>query len=177
VQSVTAEAEFSAVYADTYWAVQRYFVRRLGGDAEHARDLTAEVFAVAWRRRSALPPEPLPWLYEVARRVLSNERRSERRRARLTEAVRRHEVVRQDDPVHAPSAPDRVHRALEHLSDSDQEVLRLAAWEELTTDQLAVALHCSRSAAAMRLHRARERFRARLELEDDLQQQARRRST
>lgn len=171
----SADAEFSAVYTDTYWPVLRYFVRRLAGDAEHARDLTAEVFAVAWRRRSALPAEPLPWLYEVARRVLSNERRSERRRARLTEAVRQQHLVQVPDPVHAPEGTDWVHRALEHLSESDQEVLRLAAWEELSTDQLAVALRCSRSAAAMRLHRARERFRAVLDRDHELQQ-ARRRS-
>ena len=158
----STDAEFSAVYTDTYWPVMRYFVRRLAGDAEHARDLTAEVFAVAWRRRSALPAEPLPWLYEVARRVLSNERRSERRRARLTEAVRQQELVQQPDPVHAPQGTDWVHHALEHLSESDQEVLRLAAWEGLAPAEIAAVLGCSANAAALRLSRARRRLRGEL---------------
>ena len=50
--------------------------------------------------------------------------------------------------------------ALHRLSDADQEVLRLSAWEDLSGADIAAVLNCSNSAAAVRLHRARQRLRA-----------------
>jgi len=174
------EQSFEQLYEQTYWSVLRYFARRLPGDDDHVRDLTAEVYLVAWRRRHALPPEPLPWLYGTARHVLGNDRRSTTRRRRLAERLGQdptgpaHEG--QTLAVDHADEHDRawVHAALDQLSESDQEVLRLAAWEELTTDQLALALRCSRSAAAMRLHRARERLRTVLDRDPRLTETLRR---
>lgn len=170
---------FEQLYEQTYWPVLRYFARRLPGDDDHVRDLTAEVFLVAWRRRHALPPEPLPWLYGTARHVLGNDRRSAQRRRRLAERLGQDPTGPVDLRTHEhhhTGDHDRawVHVALEQLSESDQEVLRLAAWEELSTDQLALALRCSRSAAAMRLHRARERLRAVLDRDPRLTETLRR---
>ncbi len=154
------EEPFEQVYAQTYWAVLRYFMRRLPGQDDRSRDLAAEVFTIAWRRRRSLPIEPLPWLYGTARRVLGNDLRGSRRRDRLAERLMRERTTRSETPAAEPlSEADWVLGALALLSDSDQEVLRLVAWEDLTTDQLAAVLGCSRSAAAMRLHRARERLR------------------
>lgn len=176
------EQSFEQLYEQTYWSVLRYFARRVPGDDDHVRDLTAEVYLVAWRRRHALPPEPLPWLYGTARHVLGNDRRSTQRRRRLAERLGQDptgpdlDVAPHDHSNGLPGDHDnaRVHVALDHLSESDQEVLRLAAWEELSPDQLALALRCSRSAAAMRLHRARERLRAVLERDPRLTETLRR---
>ena len=52
----------------------------------------------------------------------------------------------------------RVKAALDLLSDSDRDVLLLAAWEGLTTVELASALQVTPAAARVRLHRARTRF-------------------
>ena len=46
---------------------------------------------------------------------------------------------------------------LGQLSGADREVLTLSAWYELTGDEAAQALGCSRSAYGVRLHRARRR--------------------
>ena len=54
-------------------------------------------------------------------------------------------------------------QALERLSDADREVLLLAAWDGLSTAEVATALRCSRTAAKVRLHRARRRLRVELE--------------
>ena len=64
-----------------------YLMRRT--DREGAFDAAEEVFLVAWRRLSEVPPgdRALPWLYGVARRVLANHRRSKSRFARLTRRV------------------------------------------------------------------------------------------
>jgi RNA polymerase sigma-70 factor (ECF subfamily) len=70
---------------------------------------------------------------------------------------------------HVVDSPDAetpgawVHEALDRLSPADQEVLRLAAWEELDAGQIAVVLGCGRRAATMRLHRARRRLRAEID--------------
>ncbi|RBY86823.1 RNA polymerase sigma factor [Blastococcus sp. TF02A-26] len=155
---MTPEHEVEGWYRAHYWAVTRYVARRLTDQPEDVRDVVAEVFATAWRRRSAVPPEVLPWLYGVAANVLANERRRRARSTRLAERLAREPA----GPEQPPELPDAVDRAMAQLSDADREVLRLAAWEQLTTDELALALRCSRSAAAMRLSRARTRLRERL---------------
>lgn len=62
--------------------------------------------------------------------------------------------------------------ALASLSECDQEVLRLVAWDGLTSAELAAALGCTPVAARTRLHRARGRLAARLGLELSVQRPA-----
>ncbi len=73
--------KFELLYGEHAPAVKAYVLRR--AQASVADDLVAEVFVVCWRRLDELPAEPLPWLLGVARRVLSTQRRSERRRVAL----------------------------------------------------------------------------------------------
>jgi RNA polymerase sigma-70 factor (ECF subfamily) len=51
-----------------------------------------------------------------------------------------------------------IRAALATLSDLDQEILRLVGWEELTVTEAAQVLGCTRTTAAVRLHRARKRL-------------------
>ena len=50
-----------------------YAARR--SSPQDADDVVGETFLVAWRRLDAVPPDALPWLLGVARKVLSNRRR------------------------------------------------------------------------------------------------------
>lgn len=130
-------------------------------DRATADDVVAETFLVAWRRLDDLPAErALPWLYGVARRILANQRRARDRRARL--AVRLWSLDRRtggdDDAAHHSLLV-----ALASLSPGDQEVLRLAAWEQLTATEIATVLDCSANAAALRLSRAKRRLRSALD--------------
>jgi len=149
------EARFHALFARHYPAVFGYALRRVGRD--EAGDATAEVFTVAWRRIERVPAEPetLPWLYGVARRVLANQERAARRRLRL-------EARAAVSPGAADEAPGTagvdIEAALLRLRSADREVLRLAAWEELQPAEIAAVLGCSANAAAVRLHRARQRL-------------------
>jgi RNA polymerase sigma-70 factor (ECF subfamily) len=94
-------------------------------------------------------------LYGVARRLLANHWR-----ARQATPVRvDHERVSIAADEH--SATDRltdIRRALATLSEADQELLRLIGWEELSLAEAAAVLDCSRTTAAVRLHRARGRL-------------------
>ncbi|MGA2013433.1 MAG: sigma-70 region 4 domain-containing protein [Solirubrobacteraceae bacterium] len=57
-------------------------------------------------------------------------------------------------------------RALARLPERDREVLLLVAWEGLSTQQAATVLDCSPRTFSMRLHRARRRLSAALEVID-----------
>lgn len=147
---------FEQVYASHYNAVLRYCARR--SNREDALDAAADTFAVAWRRHADIPTShELPWLYGVARRVLANQRRSA---SRQQAAVLRLRVV-DDDPTDEPdrqvvrSQESReVIAALARLNPADQEVIRLAGWEELGRREIAVVLDCSPNAVTKRLNRA-----------------------
>ncbi|MBP1633080.1 MAG: polymerase, sigma-24 subunit, subfamily [Acidobacteria bacterium] len=149
------EARFSTLFARHYPAVFGYAARRVGRD--EAGDAAAEVFTVAWRRLSRVPAEPetLPWLYGVAHKVVANQERAARRRLRLEARA----AVSPGAAVEAPGAAALdVEAALLRLGSADREVLRLAAWEELQPAEIAAVLGCSANAAAVRLHRARQRL-------------------
>jgi RNA polymerase sigma-70 factor, ECF subfamily len=80
------EDRFESLFRANYDDLLRFAVRRVGSDA--AADVVAEVFAVAWRRRDAVPDgaERL-WLFGVAANVVANERRSRQPRNRLARRV------------------------------------------------------------------------------------------
>jgi RNA polymerase sigma-70 factor (ECF subfamily) len=160
---VDDEQRFRALFAETYPALRRYAHHR-GLSPADADDLVSAVLTVAWRRLSVVPADdPLPWLFATARNVWRNEQRGERRRALLRARVAA--TAPASTPPHEPAAKDieGIHRVLASLSDDDQEILRLVAWDGLTAMQLSVALGCTDTAARVRLHRARTRFAAALE--------------
>ena len=68
------EARFTHIYDAHYSAVRAYAWRRRPDAAD---DVVAETFTVAWRRLDDVPPEALPWLIGVARKVLHNLRRAD----------------------------------------------------------------------------------------------------
>lgn len=153
-------ARFTELYREHYWLVLRYLRRR--ADESVADDLAGDVFLVAWRRLDDVPAiTPLPWLYKTAGMLLSNERRAGDRKARLLHRVgtQTSDVSVDEDVLESLW----VREALDQLSESDQEILRLSAWEDLSGADIAAVLNCSNNAAAVRLHRARARLRQVLE--------------
>jgi RNA polymerase sigma-70 factor, ECF subfamily len=149
-------ARFEAIFEEGYEAVLAYARRRAGTEAD---DIVAETFTVVWRRLDDVPTDSLPWLYGVARKVLSEERRAARRRNALIERIG--EDVSRVNETDADTSPVLV--ALARLADRDREAVLLVAWEGLTAEQAAKAMGCSTIAFRVRLHRARKRLRARLE--------------
>ena len=143
-------------------AVLAYARRRLDS-AEDAEDVVVEVFATAWRRREVVPDEALPWLYATAGNVIAHVIRSDSRRTRLGAklATVRPLHASEEDPaqqvVDATAAHDVVSAALDDLSESDAELLRLWAWEQLEPAEIAEVLGCSPGTARTRMHRARAR--------------------
>ena len=71
-QAPSQSDRFRSVYAAHHGAVRDYCFRRL--PVADANDASAEVFLVVWRRIDDVPSgddAALPWLYGIARNVVS----------------------------------------------------------------------------------------------------------
>ena len=147
------DADFEALWHDWHRHVLAYALRR--ADPGTAEDVVAETFVIAWRRLDDLPDPPLPWLLGVARRVLANLRRAERRRHALLDRLRREPV---SEGGTTSGAEGHALVALGALRERDREALLLHAWEGLDHADAATVMGCSAATFAVRLHRARERF-------------------
>jgi len=147
---------FATIFEANYGRVHGYAARRVGADG--ADDVVAETMMIAWRRRDALPAEPLPWLYGIARNLVARERHSAARRRRL----RRSLELERAGPGEEPAGDPALATAWAALSPRDREVLALIAWEELPVRDAATVLGVSAPVFSVRLHRARRRFEAQL---------------
>ena len=155
-----ASSRFEALYRQHFRAVLRYALARL--EPESARDVAAETFLIAWRRLPDVPDDAAPWLFGVARKVISGEIRSGTRR----EALRLRLIgtdVGQPGPDEQVAQRAVVLAALARLGETDREVLRLIAWDGLTSTAAAEVMGVSRLAFGVRLHRARRRLATALE--------------
>jgi RNA polymerase sigma-70 factor (ECF subfamily) len=157
---------FELLYRELFTPVSGYVLRRVG-NPEDAAEVVAETFATLWRRLDSCPvgEEVRPWLFGVARRVLANQRRGERRRSALAERLTAEFDPSASALVFRGRSGSPVARAFAALGEPDREVLSLLAWEGLTREQLSVALGVSPAVMRLRLHRARRRFKAALDRE------------
>lgn len=154
------------LYKSHFKAVRAYCLRRL--PAMDANDTTAEVFLAAWRRIEDVPIDEreLPYLYGIARNMVSHAHRSTGRRRRLQEKAQ--SVARPESPigpeatVMARAEADAIDAALAALRPADREIIQLRAWEELEPAQIAEALCISTAAAYKRLSRALDRLQTQL---------------
>ena len=153
--------EMLSVLFRTYVAQIRGYVRTLvhGDDVD---DIVAATFRTAYARLGDIPAEAQrAWLYGVARNHVHNHVRAERRRALLIDAIvagRPAEAAplfaNQLDPVeHAPLLA-----ALRRLTESEREILELAAWYGMDPKEIAEVLGIEPNTARVRLHRARRRL-------------------
>jgi RNA polymerase sigma factor (sigma-70 family) len=150
-------ADTEELFAAHARSVFRYARSRL--PAAEAEDVTAEVFAIAWRK-GELPDNPRAWLLGVARRVMANQVRAQHRRTALAERVRTHPSPPDQDDVRLVGELDELRRALDLLRPADREVIALLAAAELSTSEVAQVLGCTTATAATRVHRARRRLQA-----------------
>jgi RNA polymerase sigma-70 factor (ECF subfamily) len=153
-----AARKLDALFAAHGRRVLAYAMRRTPVLAD-AEDATAETFAIAWRKIDQAPDEALGWLLAIARRVIANQRRGQRRRSWLVLRLQR-SAAAPEPPISSDSLEGPGLAALARLRPDDQEILRLVAWDELDAREIAAVLGVTTNAVAIRLHRARMRFRA-----------------
>ena len=167
-RSRSSDVEFRWVYDRNVDAIRRYCQRRL--PHHDVDDAIADVFLVAWRRFDRMPQgdEALLWLYGVARNVVRNQQRTARRVLRLRRKLPAAPGGIEDTAAQVIRRIEdqEVLDALASLRSSDQELLRLAAWEGLKPAAIGQVLGINPHAASMRLGRARNRLARLLNMEN-----------
>ncbi len=149
------EQEFNDIFRAYLSDVSRFIARRT--KSEDVEDLAADLFALAWQKRDAIPQGlELPWLYKAARYLISNHNRKQQGRTSIIASLQ--------GPQSAPSAESSALADLElaeawkSLSVKEQELFALWAFEGLEPKQLAVALEKSENACAIALSRAKAKL-------------------
>ena len=155
------EAAFADLVRRRIDGVYSFALRRVGGDAQLAEDVTQHVFiALASQARGLIRhPDLIGWLYTTTRHRAANVVRSERRRK-----------IREGDPSLMPdnhSAPEidwsRVapvlDDAIERLGAVDRTAIILRFSERRAFAEIAAMLNVSEDAARMRVDRALDKLR------------------
>jgi RNA polymerase sigma factor (sigma-70 family) len=144
-----------------------YFLRRTS-DRDSALDLTAETFAQAWfsraRYRDEADGSAGPWLFAIARHVLSQ---SVRRRRLERAACEKLGLMDRLDREPATVEPDLawlegLDEAFEELPEGQRHALELRVLADLDYDGVAAGLGTSRGAARVRVNRALASLRGRV---------------
>ena len=156
-----AESRFADLYERYHRFVASYCARRLAWD--RVEDAVAETFLVVWRRLDDVPEgdTALRWLYGVAYKVVGRQWRTTSRSGRLEGKLRSlgvDAVPIPEDVVLVSSESQQVLEALKRLNSLDQEILLLAAWEELRHQEIAEILDLRPDAVRQRFHKAKQRL-------------------
>jgi RNA polymerase sigma-70 factor, ECF subfamily len=157
---VGRQQRFERVYDEHFDRVGAYLLAR--SDRDSAADALARTFEIAWRRQASMPADPLPWLLGVARRVLADGRRAQRRHDALIDRIATTVNETGEDHADTLAQRERALHALAGLTAAQREALLLVAWDGLTQRQAAAVMGCSRGALAVRVHRARRQLQAAL---------------
>lgn len=154
---------FDRLYEDTFQDVLAY-CRRRAQNPEDADEAAAEVYLIAWRKFAEVEAtaKPVAWLLATARRVLLNQQRSIARRGRLVNRIRQHPRVLTVDIAKAlEDSTDltAVLQSLSRLEPLDQEIVTLAAFEQLSYEEIGIVVNKRSTTVKSRLYRARKQLR------------------
>ncbi len=155
---------FSEVYRRHAVHVHSWARARMG---EYAADLTAEVFARAWKARSRFRDEAngsaLPWLLGISQNVLRTSLRKRELESRGRKRMGMLTLAGDDQGYEAVeerlSFPSAVLRAYADLPERERQLLVMRLVEERPYREIARRLGCTPVAARLRVSRSLRRLR------------------
>jgi RNA polymerase sigma-70 factor, ECF subfamily len=156
-----ARPDFGEVAAEHLDAVYRY-VHGMVRDAELAEDLTASSFEKALRAWESYRPErsrPQTWLCSIARNVVVDHWRGERRRRDGFEALAA-ESARTAASEPSTGLDPALEAAVRRLSGTEREVLALRVLLDMSCEDAAQVIGISPTACSTHLHRVLAKLRA-----------------
>lgn len=140
------------------------FALRRTGDRALAEDITSMTFEKALRHLSQKGwkgESYLAWLYRIAhQQLIQNHRRNHRYVFLSPDQPASTDV---EAAAHSSIQLRAIQRAFNKLSKNDQEVLGLRLFDGLSNAETAEYLNCSPQNVSVRLYRALERLRQKLE--------------
>ncbi len=152
-------------FYERYAVWMRAWFQRQTGSETAALDLTAETFAQAWRGirrfKDMADGSGAPWLFGIARNLLRQYHKHNRietaARARLGlpltfAGMEDYEEV--DERVAADMLTPALRTAVGELPPEQRRALQLRVVEQLSYEEVAGRLGCSRNAARLRVSRA-----------------------
>jgi len=157
--------QFALVFDRHAATVFRFLVRRVGRDP--AEDLLGETFRVAFEARASYDvayDNARPWLYGIATNLVSKHQRGRARAQRAQSRLPTADTATcpfdaSDAALDATVLWPQVVTAVHQLPADQFDVLLLHVWEELSYEEIAVALAIPVGTVRSRLSRARTRLR------------------
>ena len=155
-----------------------YFIALgLVGNREDALDLSQEAFIRAYRNIKRFNPQRdfFPWFYQILRNLCFNHLRNTRQqRQRSLEQLGGEQITAGVDDGFVPDVvaerneiKDRVWKAIGKLDDKHREVIILRHFQNLSYEQIAKNIFCSKGTVMSRLYYARNNLRDILILKRD----------
>ena len=133
------------------------------GNADDAQDVAQETFLRAFRHLARFDStRPLrPWLLQITKNLARNRRRSVQRYLaawqRWWQNDGQHELAK-TNPVAAPAERELIWQAVQRLAVSDQEIIYLRYFLEMSVSETAATLGIAEGTVKSRLSRALARL-------------------
>jgi RNA polymerase sigma factor (sigma-70 family) len=158
---LTRSAEsFCAVFDLLYPQVRRYFLAR-GVEPMTAEELAQNVMFTVYRRVGDLRERELffGWLFKVARNEMLQHERQRQRRGKIAEfqPLDRELADRMTTEVDSPLNL-RFHEWMTHLEPAEREIIMLRFIDELSYEDLAVALAIPLGTVKWRIFNAKKKL-------------------
>ncbi len=164
-----ADAAIRQLYSHHAKAL-RGFVERFCPDRASADDVVQETFIRAWRHLPQLSADDRPvrpWLFQVARNLLTDADRTARARPMIVHAERP-EDARDDSGLDQVLDRELVSAALQHLSSAHRTMLIETFYHGGTLATIARQLGIPHGTARSRLHYALHALRRQLQEHDEI---------
>jgi RNA polymerase sigma-70 factor (ECF subfamily) len=153
-----------------------YFIALgLVGNRDDAMELSQEAFILAYRNIKQLKPNRrfFPWFYQILRNVcFSHLRKTRKRRSQSLEKFEEQGPVAEADDSFTPDVvaernetKDRLWKAMGKLNQKHREVIMLRHFQNMSYEQMAQILFCSRGTVMSRLYYARKKLKELLSTE------------
>jgi len=146
-------AQFETLFRDNYDRVRQYVARRV--PLSRVEDVVSSSFVIAWEKFRKVENPSLPWLIRITSFEVANAGRKARR---SINDVRVDSVSNLAEVGSDVFDGESVRSALARLSKTEQEVLRLVHWDDLSRVEIAEVLGLTHNAVNVRYHRALKKF-------------------